>query len=35
MQIDIQALKFSPSRSLRLYTERRIRLALTRFEERI
>ena len=35
MQIDIQARRFSPTRSLRRYTERRIRFALTRFEERI
>ena len=35
MQIDIQARQFSLTRALNYYTERRIRFALTRFEERI
>ena len=35
MQIDIQARRFSPTRSLRRYTDRRIRFALTRFEDHI
>jgi putative sigma-54 modulation protein len=35
MQVDIQVRQLPPSRSLKVYTQRRIRFALTRFEERI
>jgi putative sigma-54 modulation protein len=35
MQIDIQARQFSRTRALSYYTERRLRFALTRFEQRI
>jgi len=35
MRIDIQARRFSLTRALRRYAERRVRIGLTRFDERI